>query len=48
MNQIDGRQFHWNEPHEGTKYAIIIYESSRRTKSSIILEKKKYPKSIIN
>ena len=28
-HQIDGRQYHWNEPHEGTKYAIIVYTSTK-------------------
>ena len=28
-HQIDGRQYHWNEPLEGTKYAILVYRSLR-------------------
>jgi len=39
-HQIDGRQYHWNEPHEGTKYAIIVYRSSKRSKSSRLAEYK--------
>jgi hypothetical protein len=39
-HQIDGRQYHWNEPHEGTKYAIIVYKSSSRSKSSRLAEYK--------
>ena len=35
-HQIDGRQSHWNEPHEGTKYAVIVYTSSKRTRGSIM------------
>jgi len=31
-HHIDGRQYHWNEPHEGTKYAIILYKSSKPPK----------------
>ena len=25
-HKIDGRIPHWNEPHEGTKYAIVLYK----------------------
>jgi len=39
-HQIDGRQYHWNEPHEGTKYAIIVYRCSKRSKSSCIRERR--------
>ena len=27
-HKIDGHKYHWNEPHEGTKYSIVLY---RRT-----------------
>ena len=40
-HQIDGRTHHWNEPHEGTKYAIIIYKSNgAQTKSSHMTNKR--------
>lgn len=35
-HQINGQIPHWNEPHEGTKYAIILYTSPGRTKSNQI------------
>ena len=35
-HHINGQIPHWNEPHVGTKYAIIIYMSPGTTKSSRI------------
>ena len=40
-HQIDGRVHHWNEPHEGTKYSIILYRSTRQSKISRIWEKRR-------
>ena len=37
-HQIDRRVHHWNEPHEGTKYSIILYRSNRKSKISRIWE----------
>ena len=44
-HQIDNRVRHWNEPHEGTKYSIILYHSNRKSKSSRMVEKKKWLKA---
>ena len=35
-HQINGQIHHWNEPHEGTKFSIIIYQGVKRRKSDII------------
>jgi len=40
-HHIDGRVYHWNEPHEGTKYSIILYHSNKKTKASRMLEKRR-------
>ena len=46
-HQIEGRTYHWNEPHEGTKYAIIMYKASgKQTKSSHMLNKR-WPKNSV-
>ena len=42
-HKIDGQIPHWNEPHEGTKYSIIVYKSqAAKNKSSNI--NKRYQK----
>ena len=28
-HRINGQVHHWNEPHEGTKYAIVLYRSDK-------------------
>ena len=36
-HKINGRIPHWNEPHEGTKYAIVLYKrGSKHTKQQTI------------
>ena len=40
---INGQIHHWNEPHEGTKYSIIIYQGVGRRKSDIIQVKRRNP-----
>ena len=40
-HQRDGRVHHWNEPHEGTTYSIILYRSTRKSKISRIWEKRR-------
>ena len=42
---INGQIHHWNEPHEGTKYSIIIYQGVGRRKSDIIQVKRRNPTS---
>ena len=45
-HQINGQIHHWNEPHEGAKYSIIIYMGSdKRRKSGIIQVKRRNPTS---
>ena len=31
-HRINGQTPHWNDPHEGTKYAIVLYRSTRAPK----------------
>ena len=40
-HQIDGRVYHWNEPHEGTKCSIILYHSNKKSKSSRMVERRR-------
>ena len=41
-HKFNGRNHHWNTPHEGgTKYSIILYRSSLPTKSSLVHNRKK-------
>ena len=40
-HKIDGRVYHWNDPHVGTKYSVILYRSDREPKSRIMLAKKR-------
>lgn len=30
-HSFDGHDYHWNEPHEGEKYAIVLYRPSRES-----------------
>ena len=46
-HQIDGRQSHWNEPHEGTKYAIILHNSSKPPQG-LNMAAKRWPKAVMN
>ncbi len=40
-HKINGQIHHWNEPHEGTKYSIIIYKGNGRTKKVDLINKLK-------
>ena len=41
-HKIDGHQYHWNEPHEGEKFSIVLYRSgAKKTKIQQINEAKK-------
>ena len=41
-HKIDGHQYHWNEPHEGEKFSIVLYRSgAKKTKIQQIIEAKK-------
>ena len=38
-HKINGRIPHWNEPHEGTKYAIVLYKRAiKHTKHQRVAE----------
>jgi hypothetical protein len=39
-HQINGRVHHWNEDHEGTKYSIILYSSSKKSTGSLMSERR--------
>ena len=32
-HKIDGHKYHWNEPHEGTKYTIVLYKGTREPRT---------------
>ena len=41
-HRFDGQQHHWNTPHEGgVKYSVILYRSSRPSKSETMLRSRK-------
>ncbi len=40
-HKINGRIHHWNEPHEGSKYSIVLYRRTKKTKSNKLLEAKR-------
>ena len=29
-HKIDGRNYHWNKPHEGLKYGIVLYKQKAK------------------
>ena len=35
-HRFDGQRPHWNEPHTGTKYSVVLYRSKVKSKSSLI------------
>ena len=37
-HRINGQTPHWNDPHEGTKYAIVLYRSTRPPKCNNLHE----------
>ena len=39
-HNFDGRQYHWNEPHTGTKYSIILYRAGRESCGSQIAKRR--------
>ena len=40
-HKINGQIHHWNEPHEGTKYSIIIYKGNGQKKKTDLINKLK-------
>ena len=44
-HKINGRMPHWNEPHEGTKYAIVLYKRAiKHTKQQMMAKASKQKK----
>jgi hypothetical protein len=43
-HEIDGRVAHWNEPHTGTKYGIVLYRRQGTTKRELIGMRSKLPR----
>ena len=37
-HKFNGHLYHWNDPHEGSKYSIVLYRGTRRQKSSRLVE----------
>ena len=40
-HKINGQIAHWNEPHEGTKYSIIVYQGESKSKKTDHINKAK-------
>ena len=40
-HKINGHIHHWNDPHEGSKYSIVLYKGSRKPKSRPLVEAKR-------
>ena len=43
-HKIDGQIYHWNEPHEGTKYSVIIYMGNGNTKKADLINRRFHQK----
>jgi hypothetical protein len=44
-HKINGQIAHWNEPHEGTKYSIIVYQGESKSKKTDHINKAKNGKN---
>ena len=40
-HKINGHIYHWNDPHEGTKYSIVLYRGTKKQKSLRLVEAKR-------
>ena len=40
-HKINGQIHHWNEPHDGTKYSVIIYKGNGQKKKTELISKLK-------
>ena len=40
-HKIDGHIHHWNDPHEGSKYSIVLYKGTKKPKSWTLVEAKR-------
>ena len=36
--KMDGQDYHWNDPHEGIKYSIVLCRSDKKPKSAVMNE----------
>ena len=45
-HKINGHIHHWNDPHEGTKYSIVLYRGTRKPKTNRLLEAKRAKKAL--
>ncbi len=49
-HKINGQIHHWNDPHEGSKYSIVLYRGTRkqnpRTIASAVRAKREREKSL--
>ena len=37
-HKINGHIHHWKDPHEGTKYSIVLYKGTRKQKSRTLAD----------
>ena len=44
-HKINGHIHHWNDPHEGTKYSIVLYRGTRAPKTNRLLEARRAKKA---
>ena len=44
-HKINGHIHHWNDPHEGTKYSIVLYRGTRKPKTNRLAEAKQAKKA---
>ena len=40
-HKINGHLHHWNDPHEGTKYSIVLYRRTRKPKTNNMVAAKR-------
>ena len=44
-HKINGHIHHWNDPHQGTKYSIVLYRGTRKPKTNGLLKAKQAKKA---
>jgi hypothetical protein len=44
-HKINGHIHHWNDPHQGTKYSIVLYRGTRAPKTNRLLEARRAKKA---
>ena len=44
-HKINGHIHHWNDPHQGTKYSIVLYRGTRKPKTNRLAEAKRAKKA---